>query len=175
MTIVLGTGETTLLELTTAYAVIARNGLSISPYAILKVKEVGGRTLYTHKDISPERVVDASVEQELTQMMQGVMEYGTGKNSALNRPSAGKTGTSQKHRDAWLIGFTPELVTGVWAGNDDNTPMNPEAGSPAARLWHLYMMDVPYERTSFHQEVSSDTKEESQGFLEDLIGSFFGE
>lgn len=173
LTIVLGTGETTLLELTTAYAVIARHGWSVSPYAILKVAEVGGHILYTHKDIAPHRVVDPYVAQALTQMMQGVMEYGTGRKSALNRPSAGKTGTTQNYRDAWLIGFTPELITGTWAGNDDNTPLNPAAGSPAARLWHLYMMGVPYRDASFHSEAPSSEGEGSQGFLGDLIDSLF--
>jgi len=173
LTIVLGTGETTLLELTSAYAVIGRNGWSVSPYAILTVKDTLGHILYTHKEVEPYRAVDPYVAQELLQMMQAVMIYGTGKNSALDRPSAGKTGTSQKHRDAWLIGFTPELITGTWAGNDNETPMNPNAGSPAARLWHLYMSEVPFREASFHKEVLSPEEAESHGFLEDLIGSLF--
>lgn len=174
LTIVLGTGETTLLNLTTTYAVIARNGWSIDSYAIASVKDLEGHPLYTHKGVVPERVVDPYVTQELTQMMQAVMDYGTGKKAALNRPSAGKTGTSQEHRDSWLIGFTPELITGTWAGNDDNTPMNPAPGSPAARLWHLFMMEAPYGNGELRDSVpKAEEAPSSGGFLEDLIGSLF--
>lgn len=175
LTIVLGTGETTLLELTTAYAVIARNGWSVKPYAILKVKNLEGRVLYTHRDSTPERLVDSSVAQNLTQMMQAVMTYGTGQKSAIGRPSAGKTGTTQLHRDAWLIGFTPDLITGAWAGNDDNTAMDPKAGSPAARLWHLYMSEVPHTSATFPQETVSADEAPSGGLLDNLIDSLFGE
>lgn len=176
LTIVLGTGETTLLELTSAYAVISRNGLSVKPYAILKVSDLEGRSLYVHRDSTPQRVVDASVTRDLTQMMEAVMTYGTGKKSALGRPSAGKTGTSQLHRDAWLIGFTPELITGTWAGNDDNTPMNPKPGSPAARLWHLYMVETPYTVRSFIEGTPNVVEESSSGgFLGDFIDGLFGE
>lgn len=175
LTIVLGTGETTVLELTAAYAVIARNGMSVTPYAILKVTDLEGNALFTHHPIPPKRVVDLSVAQDLTQMMQAVMSYGTGKKAALGRPCAGKTGTSQLYRDLWLMGFTPELVTGVWAGNDDNTPMNPRPGSPAVRLWHLFMASAPYTTTIFPQEYAPVEESSSRGFLGDFIDSVFEE
>jgi penicillin-binding protein 1A len=175
LTIVLGTGDTTLLELTTAYAVIARKGLSVKPYAILKVTDYANKLLYTHQDVTPQRIVHPGVAQDLTQMMQAVMSYGTGKKSALGRPSAGKTGTTQLYRDAWLIGFTPELITGTWAGNDDNTPLDPKPGSPSARLWHLFMAGAPHSGKEFTQERTAPVEtESSEGLLDQLIDGLFG-
>lgn len=174
LTIVLGTGETTLLELTTAYAVVARNGMSVKPYAILKVTDLEGHVLYTHKAHIPQRIVDPTIAQELTQMMQAVMSYGTGKKSSIGRPSAGKTGTTQLDRDHWLIAFTAELITGTWAGNDDNTSMDPKTGSPAGRLWHLFMSQIPYTSTVLPQETVPVEKPPSGGLLDDLIDSLFG-
>jgi penicillin-binding protein 1A len=144
LTIVLGTGETTALELTSIYAVIARGGLSVKPYAILKVTDLNGKVLYRYQAPVPQRLVSASVAQALTHMMRAVVSYGTGKKAALDRPVAGKTGTTQLDRDAWFIGFTPELVTGVWTGNDDNSSMDlSKAGSPSVRLWQKYMAQTP--------------------------------
>lgn len=165
LTIVLGTGETTPLELTTAYAVIARDGLSVTPYAILNVTDMEGHVLYTHQAPPPQRLVNPEVARSLTQMMQAVIAYGTGKKAAINRPAAGKTGTTQLHKDAWFIGFTPELVTGVWAGNDDNTPLDPKGGSPSVRLWHLFMSHIPYSTPP--RPFASEIREVSgNGFLE---------
>lgn len=185
LTIVLGTGETTALELTTVYAVIARNGLSVQPHAILKVTDLEGHTLYTYQAPTPVRLVDAGVAHSLTQMMQAVINYGTGKKAAIGRPAAGKTGTTQLDKDSWFIGFTPELVTGVWAGNDDNTSMNPKPGSPAVKLWHLFMSQIPYSATTFYQTANENNSaidaplqpedEASSGSLIDrLIDDLFG-
>lgn len=159
LTIVLGTGETTALELTTAYAVIARKGLSVTPYAILKVTDQDGHVLYTYRAPPPQRIVDASVARSLTQMMQAVMTYGTGKKAAIDRPSAGKTGTTQLDKDSWFIGFTPELVTGVWSGNDDNTSMNPQPGSPSVKLWRLFMSQTPHSSDKLYYEDSEEKAE----------------
>ena len=173
LTIVLGTGETTLLELTTAYAVIARNGLSVAPYSILKVADLEGNVFYTHHDVVPQRLVDASVARDLTQMMQAVMNYGTGKKSAIGRPSAGKTGTTQLYHDAWLVGFTTDLITCTWAGNDDNSELDPRGGSPAARLWHLYMAETPTTSPTFSQRTTPSETASSGGLLGDFIDSLF--
>jgi len=174
LTIVLGTGETTLLELTTAYAVVARGGLSIKPYAILKVTDLEGNVLYSYQDVPSYRVIDPLVAEALIHMMQAVMSYGTGKKSALIGSCAGKTGTSQWHKDAWLIGFTPSLITGTWAGNDDNTPMKPEAGSPAARLWHVYMASTPQSSFQTRQEGLFGAEPGSGGLIDGLLDTLFG-
>lgn len=175
LTIVLGTGEATLLEITTAYGVIARHGLSLKPYAILKVTDLDGHILYTHEATIPHQVVEATVAQTLAHMLEGVMTYGTGAKSALPWPSSGKTGTSQLHRDAYLVGFTPHgMITGVWAGNDDNTPMDPKPGSPAARLWHLYMAQIPPKATILQEAVTEEETPSSGGLLDGLIEGLFG-
>lgn len=188
LTIVLGTGDTTALELTAVYAVIARKGLSVTPYAILKVTDQGGNLLYSYQAPPPQRIVEASVAQSLTQMMQAVMTYGTGKKAAIDRPTAGKTGTTQLDKDSWFIGFTPELVTGVWSGNDDNTPMNPKPGSPSVKLWRLFMSQTPhgsgtlYENSAAVPTPISDSvqvaepepEHSSGGLIDQLIDDLFG-
>jgi penicillin-binding protein 1A len=74
-------------------------------------------------------------------MLSGVIAHGTGKAAALPRPVAGKTGTTQEYRDAWFIGYTADLVAGVWLGNDDNTPMRKvTGGSLPASVWHAFML-----------------------------------
>ncbi|MBY0293341.1 MAG: PBP1A family penicillin-binding protein [Alphaproteobacteria bacterium] len=180
LSIALGTGETTLLELTSVFGIIARNGLSLKPYAVLKITDLSGRILYTYKEPTPHRIVHPSVAREMAQMLQAVMSYGTGKKASIGPQCAGKTGTSQLHRDAWLVGFTSELITGTWAGNDDNTPMNPAPGSPAARLWHLFMSQTPQNLLSQTQEIEQsvdavlDVDSASGGLLDSLIDSLFG-
>jgi penicillin-binding protein 1A len=184
LTIVLGTGETTALELTTVYAVIARKGLSVKPYAILKVTDREGHTLYTYQAPPPQRLVNADVARSLTQMMQAVITYGTGKKAAIDRPCAGKTGTTQLYKDLWFIGFTPELVTGVWTGNDDNTSMDPKPGSPSVKLWRLFMSETPrhaalLDKTEPKEGAPSTLQERepeqpSGGLIDQLIDELFG-
>lgn len=174
LTIVLGTGETTLVDLTSAYATIANGGFRVIPYAITQITDREGRVLYTHQPPPWERVVNSEVAQTLTSMLQGVMQYGTGRRAAVPGFCAGKTGTSQMHRDSWLIGFTSALITGTWAGNDDNTPMKPEAGSPAARLWHLYMENVP-QRPLSPAPPSSEPPQDppAEGLLDKILEDLF--
>ena len=82
----------------------------------------------------------SSVSREITSSVTAAMAWGTGRAARLDRPAAGKTGTSQDSRDAWFIGYTPDLVTGVWFGNDDNSPMDRVGGgSFPARTWRDFM------------------------------------
>ncbi len=175
LTIVLGTGETTLVELTSAFLVIARNGLSVESYAISRIADTEGHTLYSHQPYIAERVVDPSIAQSLTHMLHAVMTYGTGKKAAIPGFCAGKTGTTQLDRDSWFIGFTPSLITGVWAGNDDNKSMDPTPGSPSARLWHVFMSEMPQSAPPVLQPVSAEPEQPaSGGLLDGLIDSLFG-
>lgn len=187
LTIVLGTGEITPLELTAVYAVIARNGLSVEPYAILKVTNLEGQVLYRYQAPRPQRLVDAAVVRSLTQMMQAVISYGLGRKAAIGRPAVGKTGTTQLDKDAWFIGFTPELVTGVWAGNDDNASMDPKKGSPSVKLWQLFMSQIPHSAATFDSPRSetgstpvSDSVQKAEpespsgGFIDQLLDGLFG-
>lgn len=145
LTIALGTGDVTLIQLTGAYAAVANGGLEVKPYAITQVQNRYGRVLYKRRRANPARVISPQVARQLTQMLSATMVYGTGRSKKLAGPCAGKTGTSQNYRDAWFVGFAnnPLLVTGVWMGNDDRKPMKSISGGRLpAQLWHGFMTDA---------------------------------
>jgi penicillin-binding protein 1A len=136
----LGTSEVTLLELTGAYAAFANGGRGVFPYGIERIVDSEGRVLYQRSGQGPGRVVDQGNLHRITDLMRANVEWGTGKAAQLDRPAAGKTGTSQGFRDAWFVGFTAELVTGVWTGNDDGRPMaDVTGGSIPATIWRETM------------------------------------
>lgn len=140
----LGAGETTLLELTASYAVIANGGYKIAPYAILEISTESGKKLYRHKQPEFTRVFSGAHIADLDKMLVQVVARGTAQGAQLSRGHvAGKTGTSQNYRDAWFIGYTDNLVTGVWMGRDDNQGMARVSGGGApARWWRAYMNDA---------------------------------
>ncbi len=140
----LGASEVTPLEMTGAYASLATGGLAITPYAIEEISNRQGQVLFRHPAVQPPQLVNASAVETLTGMMEEVVRTGTGKHAALgDRRVAGKTGTSSDYRDAWFLGFTGNYTTGVWIGNDDNTPMHKiTGGSLPAELWHDYMTEA---------------------------------
>ncbi|SFR01614.1 penicillin-binding protein, 1A family [Poseidonocella sedimentorum] len=142
----LGASESTLLEMTGAYAGILNGGSSVEPYGLTELTLLG--------DDSPlmdaagggigERVIQEEAARKLTYMMEKVISEGTGTRARLpDRQAAGKTGTSQSARDAWFIGFTADYVAGVWMGYDDNTPLTGVTGSGLpAEIWHETMVRV---------------------------------
>jgi penicillin-binding protein 1A len=141
LSIALGTSDVTLLELTGAYAAFANGGMGVLPHTIERVTDNTGKVLYQRQGGGPGQVAMPEQVAELNSMMMDVIGYGTGKAAKLDRPAAGKTGTSQDYRNAWFIGFTADLVTGVWFGNDDNSPMKKVTGGMLpARTWHEFMM-----------------------------------
>jgi penicillin-binding protein 1A len=137
----LGTSEVNLLELVTAYVPFANGGYGVLAYGVAEIWDTDGNILYRRAGGGTGRVVAPELVGAMNRMLAGVMTQGTGKNAALGRPAAGKTGTTQEYRDAWFIGYTADLVAGVWLGNDDNTPMNRVTGGtlPAA-IWRNFMM-----------------------------------
>ena len=126
-----------LLELVSAYAPFANGGNGVLAYGITEIRDGAGKVA-----VPPRRIGAGAGRSRpnwsalMNQMLAGVIAHGTGKAAALPRPAAGKTGTTQDYRDAWFIGYTADLVAGVWLGNDDNTPMNKVTGGtlPAAAL-----------------------------------------
>jgi penicillin-binding protein 1A len=138
----LGTSEVTLLELTSAYAVLARGGTTVEPYLIERVRTPEGKVLYQHPEEKGTVVVAPAEVHALNDMLHAVVATGTGRRAALPRhPAAGKTGTSQDFRDAWFVGFTAHFVAGVWVGNDDGRAMNGVMGGGLpAQLWHDVML-----------------------------------
>jgi penicillin-binding protein 1A len=142
----LGDTGITPLEHTSAYAVFANGGKLSKPYAILEIFNSKGDLIYTRDRDEAEapQVVSRKVAEGMNQMMQAVVLEGTARRAQLDFTySAGKTGTSSSYRDAWFIGFTGSLVTGVWMGHDDFRPMHHNGGitggSLPAQAWHNFM------------------------------------
>lgn len=133
----LGASEVNLLELTSAYGTLATQGNYAEPHGIVRVINRSGEVIY-EAEVEPKRVVDETSAAIMTWMLQGVVQNGTGARAQLGRPVAGKTGTSEERRDLWFVGYTPQLVTGVWLGNDDSRPTY-GASSTAARTWRDFM------------------------------------
>ncbi len=136
----LGAYEVTLLELTAAYAVMANQGYGVWPYAVTEIRDGDGRILYRRSGGGPGRVVEPADVAAINDMLTAAVTWGTGRQARLARPAAGKTGTSQDSRDAWFIGYTPDLTAGVWFGNDDNSAMaGIGGGSYPALTWKAFM------------------------------------
>lgn len=141
----LGVSEVTLLEMTAAYGPFATGGLGVWPYGISEIQDGAGRPLYLRSGGGPGRVIEASHAGAMNTMLSQVIssDQGTGKRARLKRPAAGKTGTSQGYRDAWFVGYTPDLITGVWMGNDNGKAMKSvTGGSFPARLWRDFMVQA---------------------------------
>jgi penicillin-binding protein 1A len=125
----LGTSVVTPLELTAAYAPFANGGNGMVPFGIVRIRTKGAEVLWQRKSSGLGQVMSPDNLKAMTALMTEVMATGTGKAARLSdRPSAGKTGTTQDYRDAWFVGFSADLVCGVWIGNDDNTPMRRATG-----------------------------------------------
>jgi 1A family penicillin-binding protein len=141
----LGASESTLLEMTGAYAGILNGGSSVTPYGLTELKLLGeSEPMMGVGGGIGERVIRESAAQELTYMMSRVIATGTGGRARLpDREAAGKTGTTQEARDAWFLGFTADYVAGVWMGYDDNTPLTGVTGGGLpAEIWQETMRRV---------------------------------
>jgi penicillin-binding protein 1A len=139
--IALGTSEVSPLELVSAYAPFANGGLAVVPHVIERIVAGNGKLLYAHNDQPLGRIVDARYVAMMNEMMQQTLAIGTAHKAALpGWPAAGKTGTSQDFRDAWFVGYTAHLVTGVWLGNDDGTPTKKVTGGGLpVEIWSRFM------------------------------------
>src|SRR5690606_9730741 len=111
--IALGTSEVSLIDLTAAYGVFANQGYGVWPHGIEEIRDNRGVILYHRSGSGPGRLVAPGNVAAMIDLMTAAVEWGTARQADLDRPAAGKTGTSQDFRDAWFIGFTAELVTGV--------------------------------------------------------------
>lgn len=143
----LGTSEVTPLELTGAYAPLANGGYGVVPHIIQRIRDQDGRILYERSGAGPGRVISQNSVAEMNLMMQETLLRGTGRKAALKGWQAGgKTGTSQNFRDAWFVGYTANLITSVWLGNDDNSPTKKASGGNLpVDVWNRFM-------TSAHQD-----------------------
>jgi penicillin-binding protein 1A len=141
-TLALGTSETTLLEMTSAFAVFANGGLSVVPEIVERIKDDRGKVLFERSKEPTARIVSARAISAMNDMMNAVVAGGTARAAALDlHPAAGKTGTSQNFKDAWFIGYTAQWVGGVWMGNDNASPMRGvTGGSLPAEIWKEVML-----------------------------------
>ena len=139
--VALGVSEVTLLELTAAYAPFANGGYAVSPYGILEVRTAPGDVLYRRQHGFRTQILDDTVSAQMNDMLTYALRNGTGRAAAMaNHSAAGKTGTSQDYRDGWFIGYSGDLITGIWFGNDDGGAMRAVTGGGLpARNWKAFM------------------------------------
>ncbi len=149
LSLVLGGGEVTLLEMTGAYATFANQGQFVAPVSIIEVQDANGNVLekYDPNTVAKRQVLSPEVSYLISDILSDnqARSYMFGDNSALklSRPAAAKTGTTNDYRDNWTMGYTPYLTVGVWLGNNDNAPLKQVAGARGAGpIWHDFMEGV---------------------------------
>ena len=190
VSIALGTSAVTPLELTGAYAPFANGGDGIVPFGIVSIKTKTGRTLYSRTGSGVGPVMSSENDAQMVQLMTATVTYGTGKSARLSdRPSAGKTGTTQDFHDAWFVGYSADLVTGVWIGNDNSSAMkHATGGGLPARIFKTFMENalagVPAKPLPGGTLVASAqdtapaaapvTQAKKSDAFEDLLNSLFG-
>ena len=151
-TISLGSNSVKLFEMTRAYGVFANGGFRVEPYAIERVESSRGTVLYEARKAKTSKVLNINTAATMTAIMKTVIQSGTGRAANIGKPAAGKTGTTDDCKDAYFIGFTPDVVTGVWVGNDDNSRMGElTGGTVPAKIWREVMLVAtePYGNSDF--------------------------
>ncbi|QGZ95590.1 transglycosylase domain-containing protein [Terricaulis silvestris] len=177
--IALGSIETTLWDMTSAFAVFMNDGRRIDAHIIQSVSNSAGQLLYTRPPYEGARVLDEQVVQHMTSMMGAVVLRGTGTGASLGgRDVAGKTGTSSDWRDAWFVGYTADYTAGVWVGHDDFTSMGRTTGGTLpAQIWNDTMR-VAHQGVEDHplpgieQPAYSPAEIETASFFDDLANAF---
>lgn len=167
LSIALGTSEVTLKEITNAYATLANNGIKTTPYDIIEVKDASGNILEQNVPVE-QTVLSEQTAYLMTNLLKGVVQHGTGYTAkSLGRPCAGKTGTTNDCTDAWFIGYTPELVCGVWIGYDDHRSLGDKetGGVLACPIWTNFMREAlanlpvtDFKKPSKIEQVKIDSK-----------------
>ena len=151
-TIGLGSNGVKLFEITRAYGVYASGGYKVEPYAIERIESSRGKVLYSAPRTRVEKVLETDIAATMTAMLKTVVKHGTGMAANIGKPCAGKTGTTDDYKDAWFVGYTPSIATGVWVGNDDNSRMGGlTGGTVPAIIWKNVMLKAtePYGNENF--------------------------
>jgi penicillin-binding protein 1A len=137
---VLGSSDVRLLDMTRAFASVENKGVAVTPYGIRRVVTADGRMLYQHEADDQRVLVAPWVAAEMTDLLQSAVLSGTGRAAQIGRPVAGKTGTTSSNKDGWFVGFSSGLTTGVWMGRDDARPVaGLQGGTAPARAFHDFM------------------------------------
>ncbi|MBE7704943.1 MAG: PBP1A family penicillin-binding protein [Cyanobacteria bacterium SIG29] len=186
-TISLGSNGVKLYDMVVAYGNFANGGYRVQPYSIKRIETKRGKIVYEAPRTKITKVLDKETAGIMTAMLRKVITNGTGRGANIDKPMGGKTGTTNENRDAWFIGYTPDLVTGVFMGKDDNTSIGLTGGSAPARIWKDMMIvatekygapefgyppvdftidfeEIPYEELLKQQEKETK-KEEGNGIL----------
>lgn len=154
---VLGTSDVRLIDLTRAFAAVSAKGASVTPYGITKVTTADNRLLFEHKATPGTQLVDPWVAAGITDLLQTAVNTGSGQAAKIGRPVAGKTGTTSSNKDGWFVGFSSGITTGVWMGRDDaKTNKNLMGGRAPARAFADYMKSAVAKRPveQFETEVT---------------------
>ena len=137
---VLGSNEVRLIDMTRAFASVSNKGASVEPYGIVKVTSAGGEVLYTHERANSVQLVPDYVAAGITDLLQTAVNTGTGRAAQIGRPVAGKTGTTSSNKDGYFVGFSSGITTGVWMGRDDSRVVpGLQGGTAPARAFAAYM------------------------------------
>jgi penicillin-binding protein 1A len=152
---VLGTSDVRLLDMTRAFAAVARKGVAVVPYGIRRVTTAKGELLYTHESDESRVLVAPWVAAQMTDLLQAAVLTGTGRAAQIGRPVAGKTGTTSSNKDGWFIGFSSGITTGVWMGRDDARPIpGLQGGRAPAEAWHDFMVPAVSRRPVEQFEIT---------------------
>jgi penicillin-binding protein 1A len=137
---VLGTNDVRVIDMTRAFAAVEAKGTSVTPYGISKVTTNDGSVLYQHEAVQGQTLVTPYVAAGMTDLMQTAVSIGTGRAAQIGRPVAGKTGTTSSNKDGWFLGFSSGITTGVWMGRDDAKAVpGLQGGTAPARAFSAYM------------------------------------
>lgn len=140
LTIALGSSVITPIEMASAFGVLANNGIRCEPTSIMYITDSRGNVIEDHRQPEQQEVLSEATAYTMTEMLEEVISSGTGTGARIDRPAAGKTGTTDESRDAWFVGFVPQLSCAVWIGNDDFSKMNNVYGGVvAAPIWGKFM------------------------------------
>ncbi len=163
LTLVLGGGEVNLLEMSSAYGAFADNGTHYAPTSVLTIQDASGRVIEDNTQTAGTQVLQPQVAEEINDILSDpVARAPLGENSLVSFPGydvAVKTGTTNNYKDAWTIGYTPNLVVGIWAGNNDNTSMTHQvSGFIVGPMWHNFMAyALPKRPTQYFDRATIDT------------------
>ena len=152
-TIALGSNGVKLSEMVVAYGAFANGGYKVTPYSVEKIETSKGKIIYKAPKTKVMKVLDINTAAAVTAMLETVIKSGTGRAADIGKPAAGKTGTTDDYKDAWFMGYTPDIVTGVWIGLDDNSKKGTgmTGGTAPAKIWKEVMSvaSKPYGTTDF--------------------------
>lgn len=178
-TISLGSNGVKLFDMAVAYGVFANGGIRVKPYAVEKVETARGKTIYTAGKTQRTKVLHFETAGAVNSMLEQVIKAGTGTAAKIGVAQAGKTGTTDDYKDAWFVGYTPDIVTVVWVGNDDNTKLNGMTGGTLpAFIWRDAMKTATenlkdskfeYEEIELKATVSNPTEDKKEETAEEQI------